>query len=146
MLAGFDNRAARTCLGAFDVAIDLGLGSAADDFLGIHVHTFPAAGDPADVFAAVHAPVDDAEPAAWAVAAAKDRCGVLELQGAAVGAAFVGAFAAALGLSEVLRGLAGAPMAAVGAVSLSALGDSDWATSDKPPVANPGYQTAVSEA
>ena len=146
MLAGFDNPTARACLGSFDLAVDLGLGSAADDFLGIHVHTFPAAGEPADVFAAAHAPVEDAEPAAWAVAAAKDRCGVLQLQGAAVGAAFVGVFGAAFGLAEVLRGLAGAPITAVGAVSLNALGDSDWVTSDQPPPANPGYQPTASQA
>lgn len=143
ILAGFDNPTARAHLGAFDLAVDVGLGSAADDFLGIHIHTFPAAGDPADVFAASRAPVEDAKPAAWAVAAAKDRCGVLELQGAAVGAAFVGAFAAAFGLAEVLRGLVGAPITAVGGVSLNALGDSDWVTSDQPMAANPGYQLAA---
>jgi hypothetical protein len=143
MLAGFDNPAARACIGAFDMAVDLGLGSAADDFLGIHVHTFPAAGDPANVFAAAPAWVEDPEPSAWAVAAAKDRCGVLQLQGAAVGAAFVGAFAAAFGLAEVLRALAGAPTASVGAVSLSALDDGDWVMSDQLATTNPGYQVAA---
>lgn len=145
MLAGFDNPTARACLGTFDLAVDLGLGSAADDFLGIHLHTFPSAGDPAEVFNAAAATVDEREPAAWAVAAARDRCGVLELQGVAVGAAFVGAFAAALGLAEVLRALAGAPITAVGAVSLNALGDGDWVTSDQPPAVNPGYQSAASQ-
>lgn len=143
MLAGFDNPAPRACVGGFELAVDVGLGSAADDFLGIHVHTFPAAGDPADVFAAKSAEVEAFEPAPWAVAAAKDRCGVLQLQGAAVGAAFVGAFAAAVGVAEVLRGLVGATVTTVGAVSLSALNDVDWVSADQPPLANPGYQTAA---
>jgi hypothetical protein len=65
---------------------------------------------------------------------------VLQLQGAAVGAAFVGAFAGACGLAEVLRGLAGAPITIIGAVSLNALGDSDWVTADQLVRANPGYQ------
>jgi hypothetical protein len=146
VLAGFDNRAARACLGAFDLAVDVGLGSVADDFLGVHVHTFPAAGHPADVFVAAPPRAEAAKPAAWAVAAAKDRCGVLELQGAAVGAAFVGAFAGAFGVAEVLRGLAGAPVTAVGAVSLNALDDGDWVLTGQPPPINPGYQAAVPQA
>jgi hypothetical protein len=145
MLAGFDNPTARSGLGAFDLAVDLGLGSSADDFLGIHLHTFPAAGDPTEVFAAVPAQVENAEPAAWAVSAAEDPCGVLQLQGAAVGAAFVGAFAAALGLAEVLRALAGAPLTSVGAVSMNALSDGDWVTTDQPPETNPGFQLAAPE-
>jgi hypothetical protein len=145
LLAGFDNPSARASIGAFDMAVDLGLGSAADDFLGIHVHTFPAAGNPIDVFATARTPVEDTSLAAWAVAAAKDRCGVLQLQGVAVGAAFVGAFAAGVGLAEVLRALAGAPITAVGAVSLNALGDSDWVTSAEPAPANPGYQLVAAQ-
>lgn len=88
-------------------------------------------------------PVREAEPAAWAVAAAKDRCGMLQLQSAAVGAAFVGAFAASIGLAEVLRALAGAPVTAVGALSMNALGDIDWFADDRISVANPGYQHAA---
>jgi hypothetical protein len=68
---------------------------------------------------------------------------VLQLQGAAVGAAFVGAFAAAMGVAEILRGLAGAAVTAVGAVSLSALSDGDWVLTEQPPSANPGYQTTA---
>jgi hypothetical protein len=143
MLAGFDNPAARACIGGFGLAVDVGLGSAVDDFLGIQIHTFPAAGDPAEVFAATTAQLEPTELAPWAVAAAKDRCGVLQLQGAAVGAAFVGAFAAAMGVAEILRGLAGAAVTAVGAVSLSALSDGDWVLTEQPPSANPGYQTTA---
>jgi hypothetical protein len=146
MLAGFDNPAARACVGGFGLAVDVGLGSAADDFLGVHVHTFPAAGDPAEVFNATSAHFEPFKPAPWAVASADDECGVLQLQGAAVGAAFVGAFAAAVGIAEVLRGLLGATVHAVGAVSLSALNDGDWVPSEQPPSANPGYQAAAPQA
>lgn len=141
-LAGFDNAKARGQLGAFDVAIDLGLGSSADDYLGIHVHTFPAAGDPAVSFSTRPPPVD-VPPALWALDAADDQCGVVQLQGVAVGAAFVGAAAAATGLAEILRALAGQPLTAVASIALTSLNDVDLVAGDQVPHSNPGFQKAL---
>jgi hypothetical protein len=146
LLAGFDNPSARAHVGAFDFAVDLGLGAAADDYLGIHLHTFPAAGDPVELFAEKTSQEQNVEPAPWAVAAGGDRCGVLQLSGTAVGAAFVGALAGALGIAEVLRALAGSVTTSVGAVSLNALADGEWVMSETPPPTNPGYQFASQRA
>lgn len=142
LLAGFDNSTTRSYLGGFDFAVDVGLGGGADDYLGIHIHTFPEYGEPSKVFSAGSARADDGEPAPWAVAAANDRCGVLQLQGVAVGAAFVGAIAGALGVAEVLRALLGSKVTSVGSVSLNALGDIDWVGGDQQAHGNPGFQRA----
>ena len=139
-LAGFDTVAARRDLAVFDLAVDVGLGSAADDYLGLHLHAFPAAGSPTDVFdPGASQGGSEAVPSAWAVAAADDRCGVLQLQGAAVGAAFVGAAAAAIGVAEVLRILAGAEPTAIAAVSLNSTADVDVVRTGATVVSNPGF-------
>jgi hypothetical protein len=121
--------------------VDLGLGSEADDYNGIHLHTFPAAGNPLDVFTRP-ALVDAAAPVGWAQKATDDACGVVQLQGAAVGAAFVGAAATAIGLGQVLRALAGEPPVAVAAIGLNSLGDADVVSGDAGPPPNPGFQLA----
>ena len=140
-LAGFDSPIPRQHLGVFDLAVDLGLGSAVDDYLGIHLHTFPAAGNPSDTFTNA-ANDSDPELADWAIAAAADRCGVLQLRGAAIGAAFVGAVAATIGLAEVLCALGGQPPTAVASFALNALHDIDVVPGDIAPPGNPGYQAA----
>jgi hypothetical protein len=142
-LAGFDTAEPRRHIGVFDLAVDLGLGSDRDDYLGIHLHTFPAAGNPRDTFAMGPAGTEAPTLAAWAVDAVEDACGVVQLQGAAVGAAFVGAAAAALGVAEILRALAGGPVTSVAAWALNAPGDIDAVGSDRDPPVNPGYQTAA---
>ena len=141
VLAGFDRAEPRRHLGAFDFAVDLGLGSEADDYNGVHLHTFPAAGNPLDVFTRP-ALVDAAAPVRWAQKATDDACGVVQLQGAAVGAAFVGAAATAIGLGQVLRALAGEPPVAVAAIGLNSLGDADVVSGDAGPPPNPGFQLA----
>ena len=143
-LAGFDAAAPRRDLAAFDLAIDVGLGSAADDHLGLHLHSFPAAGDPTDVFTSGPAAArGDAVLSPWAVAAAVDRCGVLQLQSAAVGAAFVGAAAAAIAVAELLRVLAGAEPTAIAAASLNATDDVDVVRTGTVAVSNPGFVPAA---
>lgn len=144
LLAGFDNPSARASTDAFAFVVDLGLGSQADDYLGMHLHTLPADGTAADVFPARSSAVVEVTPAPWAVAAAGgDRCGIVQLQGASVGAAFVGTLAGALGVAEVIRALAGLSPTCVGALSMRSLEDIDWVVSDAEPPANPGYQNAA---
>jgi len=139
-LAGFDRIEPRRHLDVFDLAIDLGLGSTHDDYLGMHLHTFPAAGAATDLFTTTTDPPQrNADPAAWAVDASDDACGVVQLQGVPVGAAFVGAAAAAIGLAELLRTLAGRQPTAVAAWALQAPQHVDVVASDIDPPTNPGY-------
>ena len=116
-LAGFDSPVPRRQLGGgrFARAVDAGLGSGADEYLDILLHTFPSPLDPSVAFTGepreaalpprfaheVERLVDDgADPAAT-------QCGMTEIAGITVGAAFVGATAAALTVGDVLRWLHG---------------------------------------
>jgi hypothetical protein len=143
-LGGFDGVEPRRHLGAFSFAVDMGLGAASDDYQGIRMHTFPASGDATDVFRQPVAalPQADAPIAAWATKAADDRCGVVQIQNIAVGAAFVGAVAASFAVAEILRMLAGGPATAVMSCSLSAIEHIDTVLAEAAPALNPGYQRA----
>lgn len=145
-LAGFDGPEPRRHLQVFEFAVDLGLGASQDDYLGIHLHTFPSAGDPAAIFTVTGRTVGvelEHQPAKWATEAADDPCGVLQLEGVAVGAAFVGAAAAALGIAEILRGLAGGPPTAVASLTLTAPQFIEVVRGTGPPPDNPGYQPSL---
>lgn len=143
-LGGLDGVEPRRHLGAFNFAVDMGLGAARDDYLGIRMHTFPAAGDATDVFRrpVADVPQPDAPVAAWAAKAANDPCGVIKVQNVAVGAAFVGAVAASFAIAEILRVLAGGPATAVMSCTLSAVEYIDTVLDESPPPLNPGYQHA----
>jgi hypothetical protein len=113
-LAGFDDVEPRRQLGQhrFDRVVDAGLGNGAE-YLDMVVHTFPAAGDPAAVFPA--APERDKRELRHAyesaieqqVAAGSDeaaaRCGMVDVAGVTVGAAFVGAVASTIVVGDLLR-------------------------------------------
>jgi hypothetical protein len=147
-LAGFDSPAPRRHLGNFPFAVDLGLGASQDDYLGIHLHTFPAAGSPANLFPATPGdttgpPVEANPHSPWAVAAAEDACGVVQLEGASVGAAFVGATAAAFGLAEILRALAGGPPIAIASLTLAAPQHAEFVVGDPTVTGNPGFQACA---
>lgn len=116
-LCGLDNVLGRRplCEAGFKFVVEAGLGSGANDFRAMRIHTFPGTKDPRDLWK------DRAEPAAFAGARAYDdlkargldQCGVTLLAGRAVGAPFVGMTAAAFSLAEILRLLHGGPMFAV---------------------------------
>lgn len=147
-LAGFDSPAPRCHLDNFELAVDLGLGASQDDYLGIRLHTFPAAGSPADIFIAAAddttGPSVEASPhSPWATAAAEDACGIVQLEGASVGAAFVGATAAALGLAEVLRALAGGPPIAIASLTLAAPQHAEFVRGSATATGNPGFQACA---
>lgn len=113
-LAGFDAVEPRQQLGQdrFDRVIDAGLRHGADS-LGMIVHTFPAAGDPSVVFAPSGPRHNRGLPLAYEseierqIAAGEDkaaaRCGMVDVAGVTVGAAFVGALASTIVIADVIR-------------------------------------------
>lgn len=112
LFCGVDNVLARRVLDqvGFDLVIEAGLGRGYRDFRTMRLHTLPG---PKPASAIWDAP-DEHEDIERRPAYRKlleegelDRCGVTQLAGKAVGAPFVGAVAASLALSEVLRLLHG---------------------------------------
>jgi len=117
-LSGFDDIAPRRLLGeaGFTHVIDAGLGSGPVEYLDMVLHSFPAAEDPGAAFAGQgpsarplpQAYEDEIERRAKAgddeTAA---RCGMLDIAGVTVGAAFVGTFASTLVVADILRLLHG---------------------------------------
>jgi proteasome lid subunit RPN8/RPN11 len=113
-LAGFDDAAPRRLLGEAGLTrvVDAGLGSGPAEYLDMVVHAFPAPETPAQAFA-VPAPGTQAFPAAYEDEIARQaktgadeaalRCGMLDIAGVTVGAAFVGTFAATLAVADILR-------------------------------------------
>ena len=111
-LCGPDNGAGRQALDqvGFDFVVEAGLGRGHRDFRAVRLHTLPASRPASQIWHGAQA--DDqveGRPAYQGLltSGALDRCGVTLLAGKAVGAPFVGATAAALALSEVLRLLHG---------------------------------------
>jgi hypothetical protein len=111
-LCGVDNAEARRALehAGFPLVIEAGLGQGHRDFRRMRLHTLPGS-RPADVLWRKQVEREDVttSPAYRDLLAkgALDRCGVTLLAGKAVGAPFVGAIAATLAVSEVLRILHG---------------------------------------
>lgn len=111
-LCGLDNATSRRALDqvGFDLVVEAGLGRGHRDFRTMRLHTLPGLRPASEMWKAVSAlePVED-RPAYQRLLAdgLLDRCGMTLLAGKAVGAPFVGAVAASLALSEVLRLLHG---------------------------------------
>jgi hypothetical protein len=117
-LTGFDDLTPRRLLGeaGFTHIVDAGLGAGPVEYLDMVIHTFPAPEDPASAFNQQPAPARpvpepyEAEIARQAKAGLDQsaaRCGMLEMAGVTVGAAFVGTFASSIVISEILRLLHG---------------------------------------
>lgn len=111
-LCGLDNGAGRQALDqvGFDFVVEAGLGRGHRDFRAMRLHTLPASRSASQIWRGAQSEdqVED-RPAYQGLLASGmlDRCGVTLLAGKAIGAPFVGAAAAALALSEVLRLLHG---------------------------------------
>lgn len=111
-LCGLDNGVGRQALDqvGFDFVVEAGLGRGHRDFRAVRLHTMPASRPASQIWRDAQADdqVED-RPAYQGLLAsgALDSCGVTLLAGKAVGAPFVGATAATLALSEVLRLLHG---------------------------------------
>jgi hypothetical protein len=113
VLCGIDNALGRRALDqvGFDMVVEAGLGQGHRDFRSIRLHTLPGARAAADIWKATpdpdHGIADRAAYRKMVRDGELDQCGVTLLAGKAVGAPFVGAVAACLALSEVLRLLHG---------------------------------------
>ncbi|QWE98155.1 hypothetical protein [Cupriavidus sp. EM10] len=112
LFCGVDNPEARRLLDVVNPAfiVEAGLGSRHDDFQSTRLHTFPASRTVAQTWAGAglqSAPSITGAYASLLQNGRLDQCGVVELAGKAVGAAFVGAFTAALAVSQVLKVLHG---------------------------------------
>ncbi|MGO8870632.1 MAG: hypothetical protein ACLQPH_04385 [Acidimicrobiales bacterium] len=115
-LAGFDDVVPRRKLGdaGFVRIVDAGIGSGPVEYLDTVVHTFPSATIPAEAFPddpRMARPLGEAYEAEIAeqveagVEPSAARCGMLDIAGITVGAAFVGTFASTLVVADVLRAL-----------------------------------------
>ena len=111
-LCGLDNGIGRQALDqvGFDFVVEAGLGRGYRDFRTMRLHVLPGRRTAADIWkqASNGEKVED-RPAYTKLVrdGVLDRCGMTLLAGKAVGAPFVGAVAASLALSEVLRLLHG---------------------------------------
>ena len=113
-LAGFDDPAPRRLLGGsgFGRVIDAGIGAGPVEYLDMVLHTFPGPEDPAVAFP-VGVPkqralgdayeAEIARKTAGGAGAEASRCGILDIAGVTVGAAFVGAVASTLVVADLLR-------------------------------------------
>jgi hypothetical protein len=112
-LCGFDSASGRRPLelAGFDLVVECGLGSSFDYFDRLVLHTFPdATKRPDEIWPEVARPdVLDFDPKLFGVELADGECGVLldNLARKPISASFVGVTAAAVVVSELLRGLHG---------------------------------------
>ncbi len=157
-LVGVDDTAPRRLLEqiGFDVVIDAGMGGNPHNYLDILIHVFPSG------IQAVNAWPENPERSASPVAnqsayqnqlqQLKDAteldegeiwCGILDVAGRSVGAAFVGCVAATLVIAEALRYLAGGPNFEVLSLSLRSPDVIKLAENTCPgPSTNPGFVAA----
>jgi hypothetical protein len=114
-VCGLDNTLGRLALDkvGFDFIVEAGLGRGHRDFRTMRIHTLPNGRATNNFWNDDGATETVEEGPAYKVMLKNgdlDKCGVTLLAGKAVGAPFVGAVAASLALSEVLRLLHGAPV------------------------------------
>ena len=132
-LVGVDDPAPRRLLegAGFDLIVDAGLGGGPRNYLDILIHSFPSGVEAANAWVARALPYTNSlvdQPAyqefhrrlrrTTELTDDEIKCGIIEVAGRSVGAAFVGCVAATLVLSEVLRTLAGGPRTEVLGVTL----------------------------
>lgn len=111
-LFGVDNLAARRDLDSsgFAMVVEAGLGSGFRDFRNLRTHTFPGPSKPSEIWmsaSAVQTPVELNDAYQQLARERDDLCGMTLLASRAVATPFVGALAAALVVSEIVRPLHG---------------------------------------
>ena len=157
-LVGVDDPTPRRHLegAGFDLIVDAGLGGGPRNYLDILIHSFPSGIKAKDAFLArntQHAGALVDQPAYQdfhrRVSRTTDltddeiRCGIIEVAGRSIGAAFVGCVAATFVLSEVLRSLAGGPRTEVLGVTLRSPDKSQASANTLEAIAtNPGFVEA----
>ena len=104
---GVDNASARRCCehAGFNLVMDAGLGSGYRDFRAMRIRTFPGASSAAQIWSQDHETIEVAIAPAYAtlVKEGHDLCGVTTLATRAVGAPFVGCYAAAILISQFFK-------------------------------------------
>ena len=157
-LVGVDDPAPRRLLegAGFDLIVDAGLGGGPRNYLDILIHSFPSGIEAADAFLARDAQYASSlvdQPAYQdfhrRVRRTTDltddeiRCGIIEVAGRSIGAAFVGCVAATFVLSEVLRSFARGPRIEVLGVTLRSPDKPQASTNTLEGIAtNPGFVEA----
>ena len=157
-LVGLDDPAPRRLLegAGFELIVDAGLGGAPQNYLDILIHSFPSgiqAANAWDARAESNTSLVMDQPAYRDVhrqlrgrtelSDGEIRCGIIEVAGRSIGAAFVGCIAATFVLSEVLRSIAGGPRIEVLGVSLRSPHKSQVSTNIRESAAtNPGFVEA----
>ena len=157
-LVGVDDPAPRRHLegAGFDLIVDAGLGGGPRNYLDILIHSFPSGIEAADAFLArdtqyasslVDQPAyQDLHRRVRRTTDLTDdeiRCGIIEVAGRSIGAAFVGCVAATFVLSDVLRLLAGGPRIEVLSVPLRSPDKPQASTNTLEGIAtNPGFVEA----
>jgi hypothetical protein len=137
-LCGVDNPVARAALenAGFDLIIESGLGAGPQSFRNFAMHAFPGARRAKDLWPttlSTGAPDVSHMPAYTALKEkGVDACGLAQLASRTVGVPFVGLFAAALVVSEVLRRLNGGGALDVISGSITCLGDVDVGMGNAP--------------
>jgi hypothetical protein len=111
-LCGLDNADGRRALdkAGFDFVVETGLGRNHRNFQTMRLHTLPATRTAEEIWPRAASAAQGSTARAYddlLKTGRLDQCGVTLLAGKAVGAPFVGAIAACLAVSEVLRLLAG---------------------------------------
>lgn len=106
-LFGVDNPAARRTIesAGYRYVIDAGLGSGYKDFRAIRIRTFPGPSSAASLWASSEITSDNLTAPAYQdlISQGIEQCGVTTLASRAVGAPFVGCFASAFVLAELVR-------------------------------------------
>lgn len=152
-LAGFDGIEPRRALGdKFRRVVDAGLGAGTSEYLDIILHTFPSHLTPEEAFPLRRVEEPALSPAYEAeikrrtdqgVEPGTARCGVLDLAGATAAAAFVGAIAGALSVSDLLRFLHGGQQYETLNVDLRSPNDAVAPPASRPQRPfNPGFTSA----
>lgn len=146
-LFGVDNVAARRDLDTaeFSMVVEAGLGSGHRDFRNIRLHTFPGPRRPSDIWTAdsvAQVAVELNDTYKKLADERQDVCGMTLLASRSVATPFVGALAAVLALSEVMRPLHGGLVHAALDVQMKSLRHRTGAA----PTACQGMQTAFVQA
>jgi hypothetical protein len=144
-LCGIDNALGRRALdtAGFGLVVEAGLGRGYQDFNTIRTHTLPGPRSAAALWPNDKVANEAPTPAAYQDMLRRgelDKCGVTLLANKAVGAPFVGAVAACLCLSEILRLLHGGKLHNVIEMDLRSVEHrAAIIRKEAPPLINPGY-------
>ena len=144
-LIGVDNPQTRRALSStkgFSLIVDVGLGGGPSSYLDLQLRTFPASRLSEDIPGWQDTPSPTPitlDVPAYAEAAPDDECGVVELAGRSVAAAFVGATAGALAVAEAVRSIRGEHRHEVVSASLHDLRGTGAVVTEQPAVGNLGF-------